>query len=144
MTTRCDTLIPVPEVDVMDDTWLGVRPSVVGPVLADPRNWPLWWPDLTLVLQEVRGPKGVRWRVASGRDGAVAGSMEVWLEAADDGTVAHYFLRLDGVRRPIRPRERARLEHDYRVRTKRVLWAVADRLDPGRLARLAGPPNRIP
>jgi hypothetical protein len=134
----------VPEVDVMDDTWLGVRPAVVAPVLADPRSWPGWWPDLTLVLQEVRGPKGVRWRVSSGRNGTVAGSMEIWLEPADDGTLAHYFLRLDGVRRPIRPRERGRIEQRYRVRTKQVLWSVGDRLDPGRLARLAGPATRIP
>lgn len=127
----------------MDDTWLGVRPPVVAPVLADPRNWSHWWPDLTLVLHQLRGAKGVRWHVPSGRGGTVRGSMEIWLQAADGGTVAHYFLRLDGTRRPIRARERARLQDEYRVRTKRVLWTVADRLDPGRLARLAGPPTRI-
>src|SRR5262249_40638263 len=103
----------MPEVDVVDATWLGVRPSVLATVVADPRNWRRWWPDLDLVVDQWRGPKGVRWSVSSGRNGAVVGSMEVWLEAADDGTVAHFFLRLDGVRRPLSRRDRVRLEHEY-------------------------------
>jgi hypothetical protein len=134
----------MPEVDVMDATWIGCRPAAVARIVADAANWRRWWPDLDLELDERRGVKGVRWSVRSGRKGTVAGSMEIWLQAVDQGTVAHYFLRLDGARRPLTQRERRRLEHDFRVRIKQILWAVADRVDPGRLARLAGPPARIP
>jgi hypothetical protein len=134
----------MPEVDVMDATWIGVRPSAVAPIVADAANWTQWWPDLDLGVVELRGTKGVRWIVRSGCEGAVAGSMEVWLQGIDDGTVAHYFLRLDGTRGTLSRRERTRIEHDFRVRVKRIFWGLADRLDPGRLARLAGPPTRIP
>jgi hypothetical protein len=134
----------MPEVDVVDDTWIGARPSAVAPIVADAANWKRWWPDLDLGVVELRGTKGVRWMVRSGCRGAVAGSMEVWLQGIDDGTVAHYFLRLDGTRGGLSRRERARLEHDFRVRVKQIFWGLADRLDPGRLARLAGPPTRIP
>jgi hypothetical protein len=134
----------MPEVDVVDATWIDVRPAVLAPIVADASNWRRWWPDLDLGVDELRAAKGVRWIVRSGRDGAVAGSMEVWLQGIDDGTVAHYFLRLDGTRGRLGRRERARIEHEFRVRIKRILWGLADRLDPGRLARLAGPPTRIP
>lgn len=127
----------------MDDTWIGVGPKVLGPVVGDPANWPRWWPDLTVTVQQRRGVKGMRWRVPTGRRGAVTGSMEIWLEPADDGTVVHYFLRLDGTTRPLRRRERDRLQHEYRVRMKAILFAVADQVDPGRIARLAGPPTQI-
>jgi hypothetical protein len=134
----------MPEVDVLDATWLGVRPAVLAPIVADASNWRLWWPDLDLAVDDLRGVKGVRWFVRSGRGGTVAGSMEIWLEAADDGTVAHFFLRLSGTRRPVRPGERARLERHYRTTMKRVFWQLSDRLDPGRLARVGGPPTRVP
>jgi hypothetical protein len=134
----------MPEVDVVDATWIGARPAAVAPIVADPVNWRRWWPDLDLGVDEFRGVKGVRWIVRSGRNGAVAGSMEVWLQGVDDGTVAHYFLRLDGTRGALGRRDRARIERDFRVRVKRIFWGLADRLDPGRLARLAGPPTRIP
>lgn len=128
----------------MDDTWIGVGPQLVGQVVGDAANWARWWPELTVVVAERRGVKGMRWQVPTGRGGAVEGSMEIWLQPADDGTVVHYFLRLDGTRRPLRARERERLKHEYRVRMKAILFAVADRVDPGRIARLAGPPTRIP
>lgn len=129
---------------MLDATWLGVRPAVLAPIVADASNWRLWWPDLDLAVDDLRGVKGVRWFVRSGRGGTVAGSMEIWLEAADDGTVAHFFLRLSGTRRPVRPGERARLERHYRTTMKRVFWQLSDRLDPGRLARVGGPPTRVP
>jgi hypothetical protein len=134
----------MPEVDVVDATWFGVRPGVLAAVVADPANWRAWWPDLDLALDQLRGAKGVRWFVRSGRGRTVVGSMEIWLEPADDGTVAHFFLRLDGTRGPIRARERRRLEHAYRTRMKRAFWLLADEVDPGRLARVAGPPTRVP
>jgi hypothetical protein len=134
----------MPEIDVVDATWIDVGPASLAVVLAEPANWRRWWPDLVLQVDEWRGRKGMRWFVRSGRDGTLTGSMEVWLQAIDDGTVAHFFLRLDGVARPLRRQERERLAHEYRVRMKRVFWALSDRLDPGRLARVAGPPHVIP
>ena len=132
------------EVDVLDATWIGVPPTAIAALVADPANWQRWWPDLDLEAAELRGPKGVRWIVRSALGGRAAGSMEVWLQEQDDGTVAHFFLRLDGTHRPLSQRERRVTEHDFRVRIKRVMWALGDRLDPGRLARVAGPPTRIP
>jgi hypothetical protein len=134
----------MPEVDVVDSTWIDVGPGSIAALIADSANWQRWWPDLDLLVDERRGRKGMRWFVRSARGGALSGSMEVWLQPVDDGTVAHFFLRLDGTRRPLRPRERARVAHGYRVRTKQVFWGLADRLDPGRLARVAGPPDTIP
>ena len=85
----------------------------------------------------------MRWLVPTGHGGTIAGSLEIWLEPAHDGTVVHFFARLDGARRPLRRRERERLQHDYRVRMKAALFALADRLDPGRIARLGGPPTGL-
>jgi carbon monoxide dehydrogenase subunit G len=136
--------VPVPEVDVVDSTWVDVPPVTVAAALADPAQWSSWWPGLEARVVEWRGPKGVRWDVPVACGGSAAGSMEVWLQPIDGGTVVHYFLRLDGTARPLRARERRRIEHRYRVHTKRAFWALADRLDPARIARLAGPPTRIP
>ena len=134
----------MPQVDIVDDTWFGVPPRVLAPYVADPANWRRWWPDLSLQVIEWRGPKGVRWTVPAAAGGKLKGSMEVWLQDVDDGTIAHFFLRLDSVGRPLSRRERVRYERGYRTTTKSVFWALADRLDPGRIARLAGPPTRIP
>lgn len=134
----------MPEIDVVDSTWIDVRPGSLAAVVAEPANWRRWWPDLVLQVEEWRGRKGMRWFVRSARDGTLAGSMEIWLQDIEEGTIVHYFLRLDGTRRPLRRSERARLAHHYRVRTKRVFWALSDRLDPGRLARVAEPPDTIP
>ncbi|MGH8860496.1 MAG: polyketide cyclase / dehydrase and lipid transport [Jatrophihabitantaceae bacterium] len=134
----------MPEIDIVDSTWIGVRPVTVAAAIADATNWRRWWPGMDLRVDEWRGPKGVRWSVLTACGGNAAGSMEVWLQSIDDGTVAHFFLRLDGTRRPLRRRERERIQHTYRRMTKQAFWGVADRLDPGRLARLAGPPTRIP
>ncbi len=129
---------------MVDSTWIGVRPAALAPIVADPSNWRSWWPDLQLRVDQLRGAKGVRWIVAAGRGGSVAGSMEIWLESVDDGTVAHFFLRLDGTPHPLRQRDRVRLERTYRTAIKQVFWQLSDRLDPGRVARVGGPPTRVP
>jgi hypothetical protein len=134
----------MPEIDVVDMTWIDVRPASLAPIMADPANWKRWWPDLRLQVDELRGPKGVRWLVPSGRNGTVTGSMEIWLQPVGAGTVVHFFLRLDGTRGRVGPRERDRIAHGYRVAVKRVLWGVADRVDPARLARIAGPRSAVP
>lgn len=144
----------MPDIDIVDASWIDAQPATVGVAVADATRWREWWPDLDLDVDELRGAKGVRWFVRSVRDASVRagspsgdalhGSMEIWLQPADGGTVAHYFLRLDGSADLLRPRERARLVERYRFRAKKVMWGLADELDPGRLARISGPPDAIP
>ena len=58
--------------------------------------------------------------------------MEIWLEPAHDGVVAHYFLRLDaadGGR--VADRAGAGRGPAPPARMKAVFWALADELDPG-------------
>jgi hypothetical protein len=111
----------------------------VGTVLADAANWPQWWPGLALRVHQRRDEVGMRWFVDSvaGVAPGLAGSAEVWLEAACGGTVAHFFLRLDtptGRRAPRRLVEQ--VTDRYRMLTKRAFWDLGDRLDPDRLTRL--------
>ena len=131
----------MPAVDVVDQSWVGVRPTRLAPALAETARWRRWWPDLDLQVAEWRGPKGMRWTVRTTADGRFRGSMEVWLQPVFDGAVAHYFLRLDPVEPAGLPTEREsqRLVERHRLRAKRVMWELADTLDPDRLARLAGP-----
>jgi hypothetical protein len=81
----------VPEVDVIDETFLAVPPATVAAAFADPGAWRRFWPDLHLAVYADRGVEGLRWTVR----GALVGTMEVWLEPVLDGTVLHYFLRAD-------------------------------------------------
>jgi len=134
-----------PEIDIVDATFVGSRPVALGAVLADAGNWPQWWPELLLRVAERRGRKGVRWTVEAARVGRcrLSGSMEIYLEPVDGGVVAHYFLRLGDAAAPqLSRRRRDRAVHAFRARTKRVLWDVGDRLDPGRMARVAAPDRR--
>ncbi|AHH95355.1 hypothetical protein GCM10010174_58680 [Kutzneria viridogrisea] len=85
------TLLPVPALDLVDETFLVVPPAAVAAVFAEPANWPRFWPDLTLAVYADRGDEGLRWTVA----GALVGTQEVWLEPMLDGTLLHYFLRAD-------------------------------------------------
>jgi hypothetical protein len=129
----------MPEIDVVDSTWFAARPATVAALIADPSNWRRWWPDLTLEVDEWRNEKGVRWLVpaVSGSGQGLAGSAEVWLEPMFEGVVAHFFLRLDpppGQR--LSARRRRRFTDACRRRTKATFWALADELDPGRVARL--------
>jgi hypothetical protein len=128
----------MPAIDVVDSTWFAARPSAVAALVADPGNWRRWWPELTLEVDEWRGEKGVRWRVPTvgGSGHGLAGSAEVWLEPMFEGVVAHFFLRLDPAPgRRLRRRPGDRLAADYRLRTKRAFWALADQLDPDRVSR---------
>ncbi len=131
----------MPDVDVIDSTWIGVAPTAVAPVIADASRWPGWWPDLDVRASEYRGVKGVRWLVRSAHGGRLAGSMEIWLEPLADGVVAHYFLRLDATGTRVSTRECQRLVHHYRTQAKRVMWHLSDSLDPGRMRRVSAPGN---
>ncbi|MDT4918149.1 MAG: hypothetical protein QOI15_1370 [Pseudonocardiales bacterium] len=138
----------MPEIDVVDSTWFAAPPATVAALIADPSNWRRWWPDLTLEVDEWRNDKGVRWLVpaVAGRGEGLAGSAEVWLEPMFEGVVAHFFLRLDPPPgRRLSQRRRERITDEFRRRTKATFWALADQLDPGRVARLTsahqpGPP----
>lgn len=113
----------MPQVDVVDETWIAAEPARVATRVADPASWRRWWPDLELTVDELRGPEGVRWTLPGG-------SMEVWLQPDRDGVRVHYFLRLDppdGRRLARRPAQRAVLAH--RRRAKRVFWALKDELE---------------
>ncbi len=130
-----------PALDVVDSTWLAAPRETVGAIVADPANWRRWWPGLELRVAELRQDKGVRWLVDSvseGRDLGLAGSAEIWLEPMSEGTVAHFFLRLDPAPgRELPPRRGEQIVDGYRRRTKRAFWALGDKLDPGRLERHA-------
>ena len=114
----------VPAVDIADETYVARPPAVLAPDVADPASWRRWWPDLDLRVSRDRGMKGVQWSVR----GALAGSMEIWLEPVGDGTVLHWFLRADPPR-PLSPRRAAR-ERERRVRDwKRHVFTLKDRAE---------------
>lgn len=131
----------MPDINIVDSTWLGARPNVVAAVVAEPSNWSRWWPDIELEVAEARGTKGMRWTVRrAGRN--LAGSMEVWLEPVLDGVVAHFFLRLDRADgRRLRPGRVRRESNRRRRQAKLVFWTLGDCLDPGRIARISAPPG---
>lgn len=107
----------VPELDVVDETFLAVPPKLVAAVFAEPTAWRRFWPDLVLEVYADRGDQGLRWTVR----GALVGTMEVWLEPMLDGTLLHYFLRADLTRAPAR---RSRRPKDVRRElTRRQLAA---------------------
>ena len=110
----------MPTVDVIDETFLAVPPSTVATAFADPGAWRRFWPDLRLEVYADRGDEGLRWTV----EGALVGTMEVWLEPMLDGTVLHYFLRADLP--PGIPPKRSRLT---REKTRRQLAAKGVALD---------------
>ncbi|MHA6795359.1 polyketide cyclase / dehydrase and lipid transport [Pseudonocardia bannensis] len=123
----------MPSVDVVDEIFLAVPRERVAAEFAVPARWPQLWPDLRLEVVTDRGPQGVRWTV----DGALVGSMEIWLEEVLDGTVLHYFLRADPVGpdgRPAPPSaRRAAAESRRRQRAAKTIgFALKERLEGGR------------
>jgi hypothetical protein len=129
----------VPAIDVVDETFLAVPRDRVAARFADRSAWPRLWPDLDLEVMTDRGAQGVRWTVTGER----IGTMEVWLEEVLDGTVVHYFLRVDPAGRERRrsPREirrDARTDRDEGRRrqrdAKRIAFALKRELEGGRAA----------
>ena len=109
----------------MDDTYLACRPDVVASLVADPRRWAQWWPDLRVTTTRDRGVKGHQWTV----EGALTGTAEIWLEPWWDGVVLHYYLRAD----PGRPTQhRVSTERRRRVQLwKSQVHRLKDELETG-------------
>jgi len=78
-------------IQIADQTYVAASGALVGAAVADQSTWRRWWPDLRLQVVEERGEKGIRWAV----NGALTGTMEVWLEPSLDGVVLHYFLHAE-------------------------------------------------
>ncbi|HET6878418.1 MAG TPA: SRPBCC family protein [Jatrophihabitans sp.] len=134
----------MPAIDVIDSTWVGAPPAVLARAVADPGNWRRWWPGLELAVDELRGRKGVRWSVrsvAESGDIGLTGTAEVWLEPVCEGSVAHFFLRLDPAPGALLTAAgRDRVAHRYRCLAKSAFWGLADQLDPGRIERMCARP----
>ena len=121
----------MPQLDLVDETFVVAAPARVAAAVRDPARWPAWWPDLTLSVFQDRGDQGVRWNVR----GTLVGSMEVWLEPYGDGVIVHHYVRCDVPgRRPPGPGAAARLRRRRERHAKRVFWALKDELEAGRRA----------
>ena len=117
----------MPDLDVVDETFIVAPPKLVAAVFADPACWRRFWPDLVLEIYADRGDEGVRWTVR----GAVVGTMEVWLEPMLDGTILHYFLRVD-LPRPVRPRDLRRERTRRQLAAKTIALGLKAQLENGR------------
>lgn len=113
-----------PAVDVADETYVRVPRETLAPIVADPACWSRWWPDLAPRVIADRGVKGQRWAV----DGALRGSMEVWLEPVDGGTVLHWYLRAEPVT-PLRARQVRRGRERRVLAWKAEMFRLKDRLE---------------
>jgi hypothetical protein len=119
----------VPGLDLVDETFVVAAPAEVAAAVADAARWPAWWPDLRLSIFQDRGEHGIRWNLA----GALAGSMEVWLEPFGDGVIVHYYLRADPPPgRSFSPRAAQRELRRRALRAKQVFWQLKDELERGR------------
>ncbi len=110
--------------DLADDTYFALPPRVLAAVVSDHRRWTAWWPDLTVLVVQDRGSRGLKWAVG----GALTGTAEVWLEPWREGTLLHFYLRA-GLSDSVRA---ART-----VAWKRSVHALKDELEAGRPAGAA-------
>ena len=123
----------MPTVDVMDETFVVAPPATLKEAISDPASWALWWPDLVLTVFADRGDEGIRWTVS----GEWTGSQEIWLEAVGDGTVLHYFLRIDptapgGPHARLSGRAAARVSLARQTASKRIAFMLKDHLEGDR------------
>ncbi len=111
----------MPAVDVLDDTFVRAAPDQVR--AATRVRWEGWLPDLSLLVDEDRGVKGVRWVAGTGArtPAGMTGTAEVWLEAVRPGTVVHLYVRLDPSGGPAAGRLARRLPDRVRRTWKRGL-----------------------
>jgi hypothetical protein len=126
-------------IQVADETFVCADPADVGKAIADPTSWRRWWPDLRLVVVEDRGPAGQRWTVT----GALAGTMEIWLETSFDGVILHYFLHAEpsgAAAWELARMNFAKANHHRRVAGKRMAFEVKQKMEESRkvgVSRLA-------
>ena len=123
----------MPQLDLLDDTWIAVAPGVAAAAVAQPVRWAGWWPDFALEVQQLRGVEGVRWRVRAADRGS--GTMEVWLEPAYEGVVLHYFLHAEptGVAAwQLAKLNLAKITHRRRVAGKKMAFEVKTTLERSR------------
>ena len=131
----------MPQFDLVDETFLAASPARVAAAIRDQARWPRWWPDLILSVFEDRGLAGVRWNVR----GALTGSMEVWLEAAGDGVILHYYLRCEPTAgQPHRPRAAVRAVRRRQRQAKQVFWGLKDELEGARRPGEPAAPDSTP
>ena len=57
----------MPQLDLVDETFVVAEPARVAAAVRDPARWAGWWPDLRLGVFQDRGEAGVRWNVRGAR-----------------------------------------------------------------------------
>lgn len=130
-----------PQIHLIDETWIAAPPPAIAAVVADPDNWPTWWPELRLSVTRNRGVKGMQWAARSGGQPALVGTAEVWIEPFAEGAVVHHYLRLDAADGTRLSRRRAvRLQRSLAWQAKRAFWPVKDELE--RAGRSGAPDTR--
>jgi hypothetical protein len=132
-------------VDLVDETFIVATPEELAAVVADPRRWRLWWPDLHMTVFMDRGLQGQRWSTT----GALVGSAEIWIEPFADGCIVHHYLRAEPSRDGRTPDpwpdtpggwRRAAAQRDRRARAwKRTVWSLKKELEGDRDAGQSPP-----
>jgi len=121
----------VHSIQVADETFIAADAARVGAAIADPASWRRWWPDLRLQVVEDRAEKGIRWAVT----GALAGTMEIWLEPTLDGVLLHYFLHAEpsgAAAWQLARMNLARMTHRRRVAGKKMAFEVKETVERSR------------
>lgn len=127
----------MPQVDLIDETFLVASPAAVSAAVHDPARTAAWWPDLELTVFQDRGVDGIRWTATGG----LVGTVEVWCEAMADGVLLHVYLRTDVTRRgsatqaqPLSTRQATKAKGRRAREIKQWSWRLKDELEAGRLA----------
>ena len=131
-----------PRVHLVDQTWIDAPPATVSAAVAEPANWPRWWPYLRLTVTRDRGVKGMQFAAGPAPAGgwpALAGTVEIWLEPFKDGVILHHFLRLaPAAGGELSDRAARRLTRQAGWHAKQVFWQLKDGLEVA-AAAVAGP-----
>lgn len=121
------TLAPVPQVDIVQETFVAAPLAAVAERLARPDVPTALWPDLAVTVAKERGLEGQRYAVTAT---GWAGTAELWLDPCLDGVLVHAYLRLDRAEPGATPRRGERRRRDAAMR--RVLWVLKDELEADR------------